>query len=181
MDVVKVNINPLTEEVVVGVTKTQVQTTVITVNKGSSGARGLPGADAPNVMFEYSVDGNIWSSTPTIYDCYFRTSSDGGDTWGDAVLYKDSTITPEIIFAKYYGVENLNINIPQNCIIMRIFATINSGSPTLSITDINGSVFDAAPIGAMQEISVIPSSSGNEYNVTATVGSINLIFTQLNI
>ena len=39
------------------------------------------------VLFEYSADGVAWHGAPLAGDEYFRTSSDGGSTWGSAVLF----------------------------------------------------------------------------------------------
>lgn len=42
---------------------------------------------APEVQFEYSVDGlTDWHTPPVTGDRYLRISTDGGDTWGDALL-----------------------------------------------------------------------------------------------
>lgn len=47
-----------------------------------------PGPAAPHVVFQYSVSGYEWHANYVAGDAYFRTSTDGGTSWGDAVLYK---------------------------------------------------------------------------------------------
>lgn len=49
-------------------------------------APGPQGPGAPNLMIQYSVDGETnWHETPTIDDAYFRISTDGGVTWDNPV------------------------------------------------------------------------------------------------
>jgi hypothetical protein len=47
-----------------------------------------PGLDAPYVQFQYSANGTSWHVDPVSTDIYFRTSVDGGTTWGTAVIFK---------------------------------------------------------------------------------------------
>lgn len=48
----------------------------------------LPGADAPHVIFQYSENGSSWHAEYEAGDQYFRTSVDGGSTYGDQVFFK---------------------------------------------------------------------------------------------
>lgn len=49
---------------------------------------GLPGANAPEVTFAYSIDGStLWHSTYTEGDMYARISTDGESTWGSAFRF----------------------------------------------------------------------------------------------
>jgi len=47
-----------------------------------------PGADAPLVLFQYSVDASSWHAGYAAGDAYFRNSNDGGTTWGSAVYFQ---------------------------------------------------------------------------------------------
>lgn len=65
------------------------------VNGGISDLQGqinnielLPGEAAPHVIIQYSADGTNWHSDYTVGDIYFHTSTDGGTTYGNAVLFK---------------------------------------------------------------------------------------------
>jgi len=55
---------------------------------GATGAAGAAGASAPNVQFQYSVDGSTsWHSTFTSGDKYIRSSADNGTTWSNAMKF----------------------------------------------------------------------------------------------
>lgn len=56
--------------------------------KGSDGATGEAGTAAPNLRLQYSSDGTNWHTEYTSGDAYLQTSSDGGATWGAAILFK---------------------------------------------------------------------------------------------
>ena len=48
---------------------------------------GSPGAAAPNVLIEFSQDGNRWENTPRTGDVFIRFSNDNGATWTNAVRF----------------------------------------------------------------------------------------------
>ncbi len=56
--------------------------------QGEPGVQGDPGTPAPELDIQYSADGNTWSDSYTAGDFYARFSTDGGLTWGSALLIR---------------------------------------------------------------------------------------------
>ncbi len=55
---------------------------------GDTGATGAAGADAPYLQYQFSSDSINWHSSFTAGDKYISFSTDGGSSWGDAVLFQ---------------------------------------------------------------------------------------------
>jgi integrin beta 8 len=55
---------------------------------GEDGPQGDPGTPAPELKIEYSADNSSWSDSYTAGDYYARFSTDGGSTWGSALLIR---------------------------------------------------------------------------------------------
>jgi hypothetical protein len=56
--------------------------------EGPQGPQGIQGVPAPELDIQYSADGNTWSDSYTAGDFYARFSTDGGSTWGSALLIR---------------------------------------------------------------------------------------------
>lgn len=66
--------------------------TIVTIEpEGPQGPQGPAGIDGPAGAapeFEFSADGLSWHTTPVAEDYYLRISTDGGETWGEAIYYR---------------------------------------------------------------------------------------------
>ena len=55
---------------------------------GDTGDTGAAGADAPYLQYQFSADSASWHPSFTSGDKYIRFSTDGGTSWGDAILFQ---------------------------------------------------------------------------------------------
>ena len=58
------------------------------MEQGEPGVQGDPGTPAPELDIQYSADNSSWSDSYTAGDFYARFSTDGGSTWGSALLIR---------------------------------------------------------------------------------------------
>jgi hypothetical protein len=105
------------------------------------------GASAPLILVQYSIDGIVWSNTPTTPTFYIRFSNDNGTTWGDAVeiVADTSNLVPYTgaITNVLLGNNNLsssNLQVPKDNFI---YFSLNEGTDTIGDRRIgeNGNVW----------------------------------------
>ena len=60
-------------------------------------ATGPSGADAPNLIAEYSADASDWHPVYTETDLWMRTSNDGGQNWSPAIRITGANYSPNLL------------------------------------------------------------------------------------
>lgn len=72
--------------------------------QGIQGIQWIPWVDAPNVEFQYSINGStLWHSTFVMGDKYIRNSTDGWSTWSSAMKFigEDGTWIGDMLKSVY--------------------------------------------------------------------------------
>jgi hypothetical protein len=97
--------------------------------QGINGTPGTPGTDAPNVQFEYSIDGMGWHGVYGAGDIYFRSSNDGGVTWSGAILFQGPTGAPGPVGPQ--GTPGVNASVSDAHPVSSVYITASVLDPAL--------------------------------------------------